>query len=62
LLPRAEKIYSKKNRYNKIALFLVHAFDAGRANAHFFTIDSHILQIYLLRAFGSDIGMASALG
>lgn len=42
-------------------LFLVHALDAVGADSGFLPVNSDILQIYLLGAFGSDIGMASAL-
>jgi len=40
----------------------MHAFQASGADAHPFAVDGRILQIDLLGAFGSDIGMASALG
>lgn len=51
-----------KFRRNKTILFFMHALDARGADSHFFAVNSHILQIYLLGALGSDVGMASALG
>jgi hypothetical protein len=41
--------------------FFIRAFDAGSANFHSLAVNSHILQIYLLRALGSNVGMASLL-
>lgn len=49
-----------RKKQNK--LFLIRVFDASGADFHSLAANSHILQIYLLGAFGSDIGMASALG